>query len=128
MTINVETETVITLGEGCREFPPNGISTATMARLIQKGIKVKPLNTVVKLETIVICGRRYTSSEAISRLIAAQNPDQSPATPVITASQRRRRSEAARTALEKMGVSGGVSRTIARPTKDVFATSGGLKQ
>ena len=103
MTINVETETVITLGEGCREFPPNGISTATMARLIQKGIKVKPLNSVVKLETIVICGRRYTSREAISRLIAAQNPESAP-TPVITANQRQRQSEAARVELERMGV------------------------
>ena len=40
MGIDVETEEVITLGEGCRTFPPTGISTATMARLIQKGIKV----------------------------------------------------------------------------------------
>ncbi len=124
MTINVETETVITLGEGCREFPPHGISTATMARLIQKGIKVKSLNTVVKLETLVICGRRCTSREAISRLIAAQNVDDVPAAPVITASQRQRQSEAAQEALGKMGV----SRTIALPTKDFFATTGVAKQ
>lgn len=104
MPINVETETVITLGEGCREFPPNGISTATMARLIQKGIKVKSLNTVVKLETLAICGRRYTSREAISRFIAAQNPESAP-TPVITASQRRRQSEAAAVELQRIGVS-----------------------
>ncbi len=103
MAINVETETVITLGEGCREFPPNGISTATMARLIQKGIKVKSLNTVVKLETLIICGRRYTSREAISRLITAQNPESAP-TPAITPIQRRKQSEAARTELERIGI------------------------
>ena len=103
MGIDVETEEVITLGEGCRTFPPTGISTATMARLIQKGIKVKSLNTVVKLETLAICGRRYTSREAIARFIAAQNPQSAP-TPEITPSQRKRQSEAARVELERMGV------------------------
>lgn len=117
MGIDYETETIITLGEACRAFPPNGISDATMARWIQRGIKVKSLGALVKLETLLIGGRRVTSREAIARFIAAQNAADAPAAPTITASQRRRQSEAARNELEKLGVIG----TIARPTKDLFA-------
>ncbi len=103
MSIDFETETIITLGEACRAFPPNGVSDATMARWIQRGIKVKAINAFVKLETLVIGGRRLTSREAISRFIAAQNADGSPA-PVITPAQRRRQSEAAQAALEAAGI------------------------
>jgi hypothetical protein len=101
MGINVETEKVITLGEGCREFPPNGISAATISRFIQKGVKIKALGIFVKLETVKIGGRRFTSKEAVSRFIAAQNAADVPAAPVITGSQRRRQSESAREALER---------------------------
>ena len=104
MGINYETETIITLGEACRRVPPDGASTATIARWIQRGIKVKATGKVVKLETIAIGGRRVTSLEAMSRFITAQNADDVPATPVISASQRRRQSEAARVELEKAGV------------------------
>lgn len=99
MAIDFESETIITLGEACRAIPPNGASDATMARWIQKGVRG------VKLETLLIGGRRVTSREAISRFIAAQNADDAPAVPVITASQRKRQSEAARAELERMGVS-----------------------
>jgi len=128
MAIDYEMESIITLGEACRAFPPSGVSDATMARWIQRGIKVKTLGAFVKLETLLIGGRRVTSREAIVRFIAAQNANDAPAAPVITASQRRKQSEAARAELEKMGVSGGVSRTIARPTKDSIATTGVAKQ
>ena len=111
MTIDYTTETIVTLGEACRAFPPNGVSDATMARFIQKGVKIKALGMFVKLETIKIGGRRFTSKEAISRFIAAQNADDAPAAPVITASQRRKQSEAAQAGLEKMGISGRVNRT-----------------
>jgi len=96
MSIDFESETIITIGEGCRAFPPNGISDATMARWIQKGVKG------VKLETLLIGGRRVTSREAICRFIARQNPDESPA--IITKTQRRRQSEAARQALQEAGI------------------------
>ena len=97
MAIDYETENIITLGEACRVFPPNGISDATMARWIQKGVKG------VKLETLVIGGRRLTSKESIFRFIAAQNADD--AAPVrITPAQRRRQSEAARKALQEAGI------------------------
>ncbi len=104
MGIDYETETIITLGEACRAFPPNGVSDATMARWIQRGIKVKSLGSFVKLETLVIGGRRLTSREAIVRFIAAQNAADSPVTPAITATQRRRQSEAARQELAKAGI------------------------
>ena len=71
---------------------------------LSKSIKVKSLNTVVILETLVICGRRYTSREAISRFISTQNQESTP-TPVISASQRQRQSESARQELQRMGVS-----------------------
>lgn len=104
MSIDYENETIITLGEACRAFPPNGASDATIARWIQRGVKVKATGEFVKLETFVSGGRRLTSKEAIARFIAAQNPDQSPAAPMITPSQRKRQSEAARTELERIGV------------------------
>ena len=97
MAIDFEAETIITLGEACRAFPPNGISDATMARWIQKGVKG------VKLETLLIGGRRVTSREAIARFITAQNPDQSPAVQ-FTPAQRRRQSDAARQALQEAGI------------------------
>jgi hypothetical protein len=105
MGIDYETETIITLGEACRAFPPNGVSDATMARWIQRGVKVKSLGAFVKLQTLLIGGRRVTSREAIARFIQAQNEDAVPPAPVITASQRRRQSEAARAELKRMGVS-----------------------
>ena len=104
MAIDYETESIITLGEACRAFPPNGVSDATMARWIQRGVKVKSLGTFVKLETLAIGGRRVTSREAICRFIQAQNAADVPAAPLITASHRRRQSESARQELERLGV------------------------
>ncbi len=104
MGIDFESETIITIGEACRAFPPSGASDATMARWIQKGVKIKALGIFVKLETFKIGGRRLTSREAIARFIAAQNTDDVPASQVITATQRRRQSEAARLALQEAGI------------------------
>lgn len=104
MAIDYTKESIITLGEACRAFPPNGVSDATIARLIQKGVKIKALGIFVKLETVKIAGRRFTSKEAISRFIAAQNADDAPAAPVITQAQRRRQSEAARLSLQEAGI------------------------
>jgi hypothetical protein len=104
MGIDIQTETVIGIGAGCREFPPHGVADATMARFIQKGVKIKATGEFVKLETIKIGGRRYTSKEAIARFIEAQNADDVPATHAITPAQRRRQSEAARLALQEAGI------------------------
>lgn len=106
MTINFKLEDILTLGQACDEFPPNGVSAATIARLIQKGLKIKSLGIVIKLETVKIGGRRFTSKEAIARFIAAQNADNDPAAPVITPSQRRQQADAAQVELRKLGVGG----------------------
>jgi hypothetical protein len=104
MGIDFESETIITIGAGCREFPPNGVSDATMARFIQRGVKVKALGIFVKLETAKIGGRRFTSKEAIARFIAAQNADDVPAALAITPAQRRRQAQAAQKALQEVGL------------------------
>lgn len=98
MSIDFDSENLITLAEACRRVPPDGVSTATMARWIQRGIRG------VKLQTIVIGGRRLTSIESLSRFFAAQNVGDTPAPPMISASQRRRLSEAARLALQEAGI------------------------
>lgn len=104
MGIDIQTETVIGIGAGCREFPPDGIADATMARYIQKGVKIKATGEFVKLETIKIGGRRYTSKQAIARFIAAQNVDEVPAAPAISPTQRRRQAQAAQRALQEAGL------------------------
>jgi len=100
----IQNETVISIGAACREFPPDGISDATAARFIQKGVKVKATGEIVKLETFKIGGRRFTSLEAIDRFITAQNADDVPAAPAITPAQRRRQAQAAQTALQEAGL------------------------
>ena len=96
MSIDPDIEDIITLGEACRLVPPRGISPATMARWIQRGVRGSVL------ETVIIGGRRLTSREALQRFFASQNADKS--APSITPSQRQRQSEAARKELERMGI------------------------
>lgn len=122
MTIDVQKETVVSFSDARSAFPGDRrVSLATLHRWRQRGIRG------IKLETWLIGGLRYTSHEAIGRFIALQNERDTPAVS-ITASQRQRQCEAAQVALEKMGVGGGVSRTIARPTKDFLATTGVTNQ
>ena len=97
MSIDPDTETIITLGEACRAIPPKGISPATMARWIQRGVRG------AKLQTILIGGRRLTSREALARFFAAQNATESPA-PAITAKQRRKQGETADRLLQDAGI------------------------
>ena len=99
MAIDTDTEDIITLGEACRDVPPKGISPATMARWLQRGVGPRR----IKPETILIGGRRLTSREAMARFIAAQNADQSPA-PAITPTQRRRQAENANRVLQEAGL------------------------
>ena len=119
MAIDVRTETLISFNDARSAFPGDGrrLALATLHRWRLNG----------KLDTIKVAGVRYTSAEAIERMVERENAPETPA-PVITASQRQHQSEAAQAALKKMGVSGGVSRTIARPTKDVCATTGMANQ
>ena len=99
MPIDVKAETLVHFTDARSEFH-NGrrASLASLHRWRLDGVRG------VKLETVLICGLRYTSKEAIDRFIAAQNADDAPAAPVITPAQRRRQSEAARLALQEAGV------------------------
>jgi hypothetical protein len=100
MTIDVQTETVVSFSDARSAFPgiDRRLSLATLHRWRLNGVRG------VKLETILIGGLRYTSREAIVRFIEAQNADDTPAAPAITAAQRRRQSEAARLALQEIGL------------------------
>ncbi len=100
MTIDVQTETLISFSDARSAFPGivRRLSLATLHRWRLNGVRG------VKLETVLIGGLRYTSREAIGRFIQAQNADDAPAAPVITQAQRRRLSEAARLALQEAGI------------------------
>jgi hypothetical protein len=98
MPIDTNTESVIQFNEARTAVPGDKrLSLATLHRWRLKGVRG------VRLETILIGGLRYTSREAISRFIAAQNADESP-THVITPSQRKRLAEAAQAALSSAGI------------------------
>lgn len=108
--IDVKLETLVHFPEARSAFPgERRVSLATLHRWRLNGVRG------VKLETVLVGGLRFTSLEAIDRFITAQNADNAPATPAppaITASQRRRQSEAARQEL----------------VRDYFATPGVAKQ
>ena len=100
MTLDVQKEMVVSFSDARSAFPGivRRLSLATLHRWRLNGVRG------VKLETVLIGGLRYTSLEAITRFIQAQNADDTPAVPAITPTQRRKQSEAARTELERMGV------------------------
>ena len=98
MSIDTALETLLTFADARTAFPGDRrLSLATMHRWRERGVRG------VRLETLLIGGHRYTSREAIDRFITAQNADDNPVVPTLTASQRRRQSEAARTELQRMG-------------------------
>jgi len=68
-------ETLITLSEACSEFPGDGCSRPALERWMRKGIRGEIL------ESVLVCGRRYTSREAVARFIRNQlhtEPERSP--------------------------------------------------
>lgn len=98
MSIDVDSETLIPFCEARSAFPGGKrLSLATLHRWRLHGVRG------TKLETVLIGGSRYTSAEAISRFVRAQNVDQSPA-PAITPTQRRRQAEAANKILAEAGL------------------------
>ncbi len=98
MSINVETEDLIPFSEARTAFPGGKrLSLATLHRWRLSGVRG------VRLETCVVGGLRYLSRESISRFLAAQNCDQTPA-PAITAKQRRTQAEAANRVLQEAGI------------------------
>jgi hypothetical protein len=99
MPIDCEAETLIHFPDARSAFHDDKRhSLASLHRWRLKGVRG------VKLETVLICGLRYTSKEAIARFIAAQNADDVPAAPAITPTQRRRQAQAAQRALQEAGL------------------------
>ena len=101
--IDPDVETIIALSRAARGVKPTGVSPATFARWLQRGVLIHGTDERVRPGTIRIGGRRMTSVEAMREFFAAQNEDQTPA-PGLTQSQRQRQSEAARRELEKLGI------------------------
>jgi len=96
MTLDVTTETLVEFQQAAGEFPgERRPALATLHRWRQRGVRG------VKLETLLVGGRRYTSKEAISRFIERQNAADADPSPVITPQQRRAQSESARCALSQ---------------------------
>lgn len=65
MAIDIDRETIITLGEACRKVPGQKVSPYTMARWATRGVRG------CVLETLVVGTRRVTSVEALRRHLAA---------------------------------------------------------
>ena len=103
MSIDVDREELIPFNDARSAFPGGKRrSLATLHRLRIRGVRCSDGSRVL-LDTVLVLGARYTSREAIQRLIAAQNADQSP-TPAITPKQRRTQAEAANRLLQEAGI------------------------
>ena len=73
MSIDVDSETIIPLCEARTAFPGGKrLAMQTLHRWRLHGVRG------VRLETCLVGGSRYTSREAISRFIRAQNATDSP--------------------------------------------------
>lgn len=94
--IDPATEELIPFQQAGRRIPGNP-SVCALHRWRQCGVRG------AKLETLLVGGTRFTSTEAISRFIVAQNASDSPA-PAITAKQRRTQAESANRVLEEAGL------------------------
>lgn len=99
MSIDLQSESLLSLQQSRTAFPGGKrLSLATLHRWRLKGVRG------TRLETILIGGQRYTSTEAIGRFIAAQNASDSRPVPTISPDQRRRQAEAAQRALAESGI------------------------
>lgn len=76
----------------------NGVNVATVWRWCTRGVRG------VKLESLAVGGRRYTSAEAFERFLAATNPESTSTPPAPTPHQRRKAIEAAEKELAKAGI------------------------
>ena len=101
--IDPDVEEIITLSRAARDVKPGGVSPATFARWLQRGVPINGTDERLRPATIRMGGRRMTSVEAMREFFAAQNEADSP-DPSITPSQRLRQSEAARKELAKIGI------------------------
>lgn len=101
--IDPDVEEIISLSKAARDVKPNGVSPATFARWLQRGVRTRVPDERVKPATFLSGGRRLTSAEAMRDFFAAQNADETP-TPQFTATQRQRMANTANRALEAAGL------------------------
>lgn len=108
MSIPLASEPLITLDEAAARFPSHGkagvVCRTTLSRWINHGIEVGG-GRRVKLETVRVGNRRYTSVAALERFAAAQErPDEAPAPVSGTGAKRLRRHQMATAYLEAEGL------------------------
>ena len=94
--IDSQTEDMVPFQEASR-YVPGRPSLAALHRWRLNGVRG------VRLETLLIGGKRFTSRQAIARMIAEQNRDETP-TPAFTPKQRRTQAEAANRLLQEAGI------------------------
>ena len=94
--IDLEAEEPIPF-ETCGQLIPGRPARCTTFRWALKGVRG------VKLETFVCGHKRFTTREAISRFILAQNATESPVV-AISPMQRRRQAETANRVLQEAGL------------------------
>ena len=98
MSIDIDAEDLIPFCEARSAFPGGKrLSLATLHRWRLSGVRG------THLETVLIGGSRYTSAEAISRFIRAQNVTDSPVA-AISLKQRRRQAASANRVLQEAGL------------------------
>lgn len=96
--IDLQKEAILSLKDSCDCFPGRDhVHISTVQRWRLRGVRG------VRLEVVRVGGKTFTTREAISRFIAAQNQDTS-APLTLSPNQRQRQSDAAREALRAAGV------------------------
>ena len=65
MAISISGETLLSYAEAARSLPGRGVNVSTIWRWVTRGVKG------IRLETVTIGGRRFTSREALERFTAA---------------------------------------------------------
>jgi hypothetical protein len=65
--IDTQTETLIPINEASGHVPGSKPHLATIWRWVQRGVRN------VKLDTVLVGGKRYTSAEAIARFVEQTN-------------------------------------------------------
>ena len=99
MSIDLTTETPITLAEAARTLPGGPVHVSTVHRCALKGVRD------IRLETFLRGGIRYTTHEAVARFFAATTAAaDGQSTPNRTIARRKRDVDQAEAELEAAGI------------------------
>lgn len=96
--VDVNTESLLQVPTEAAKHIPGRPDASTVYRWWKRGIKG------VRLETILIGGRRYTSKEALTRFFAATTAAADGPQAAVTPARRQREIEAAERELEAQGL------------------------